>query len=114
MAYLFWTEFTASDIATCTIAMLRLHGLPPTFAAFIAAMAVWFQSVMTSALAGDDSAATRHTLAVVTPLTIARGIILMVRLLVVSRLLAMSALSLGFFPFEKRGASRGGVRRTPI
>src|SRR4030095_1458679 len=78
MAYLFWTEFTASAIATCTLAMLRLQGLPAMFAAFIAAMAVWFQSVMTSALAGDDSATTRHTLAAVTPLKIARGIILMV------------------------------------
>ena len=78
MAYLFWTEFTASDIATCTIAMLRLQGLPAMFAAFIAAMAVWFQSVMTSALEGDASTKTRHTLAAVTPLTMARGIILMV------------------------------------
>ena len=48
------------------------------FAAFIAAMAVWFQSVMTSALEGDASTTTRHTLAAVTPLTMARGTILMV------------------------------------
>jgi hypothetical protein len=57
--------------------MLRLQGLPAMFAAFIAAMAVWFQSVMTSALEGDASTSTRHTLAAVTPLTMARRIVLM-------------------------------------
>jgi hypothetical protein len=34
--------------------------------------------VMTSALEGDASAKTRHTLAAVTPVTMARGIVLMV------------------------------------
>jgi hypothetical protein len=31
--------------------MLRVHGLPATFAFFRTAIAVWFQSVMTSAFA---------------------------------------------------------------
>jgi hypothetical protein len=82
MVYLLWTEFTASDIATCIIAMLRVHGLPPVLAAFMTAIAVWFQSVMTSALEGDASATTRQTFAaaiplVTAPLVTASGRILM-------------------------------------
>src|SRR4030095_8667578 len=110
MAYLFWTEFTASDIATCTIAMLRLQGLPPTFAAFIAAIAVWFQSVMTSALAGDANTTTKHTLAAVTPLTMARGTILMVASWLARDCWLCMPHDQGLFPLENPGAPRGRVR----
>src|SRR6476469_2827303 len=36
---------------TCTIARLRVQGLPATFTALMTSMAVWFQSEMTSARA---------------------------------------------------------------
>jgi hypothetical protein len=42
---------TESDIATFIIAMLRVQGFPPTFAAFMTSIAVRFQSVTTSARA---------------------------------------------------------------
>src|SRR5262249_62290010 len=50
-AYRFSTALTESDIDTCMIARLRVHGLPETFTAFMTSMAVWVQSVMTSARA---------------------------------------------------------------
>ncbi len=49
---MFWTEFTASDIATCIIAMLRRPGIAADVGAFMRPIAVWFQSVITSARAG--------------------------------------------------------------
>src|SRR5262245_37609777 len=59
MAYLFWTEFTASDMATCIIAKLRAWGFRTVLALFMTATAVRFQSVMTSAEAGCASAVTK-------------------------------------------------------
>jgi hypothetical protein len=50
-AYRSWTVLTPSAMATCTIAMLRDHGLPATFAAFRTSIDVWFHSVTVSALA---------------------------------------------------------------
>src|SRR5206468_9504864 len=47
------------------------------FATFMAAIAVWFQSVTTSALTGDASATTRQTFAAAIPLTIPSDVILM-------------------------------------
>jgi hypothetical protein len=38
--YRSWTALTESDMDTCMIAMLRVHGLPPTLTAFITSMAV--------------------------------------------------------------------------
>jgi hypothetical protein len=50
-AYRSSTALTASDMETCIMARLRVHGLPPTFTAAMTSMAVLFQSVITSARA---------------------------------------------------------------
>src|SRR5690242_10556503 len=47
--YRLLTALTASDMETCIIARVRVHGLPATLTAFMASIAAWFQSVMTSA-----------------------------------------------------------------
>src|SRR5262245_48753322 len=50
--YRFWTALTASDMDTCMIARVRVHGFPATLTAFMTSIAAWFQSVITSALDG--------------------------------------------------------------
>src|SRR4029434_2760139 len=60
------------------MAKLRVQELPAMFAIFMASTAVLFQSVMTSARAGDAKATTRQTPVAAIPLAIASDIILMV------------------------------------
>src|SRR5215467_9082402 len=50
--YRLWTALTASDMETCIIARVRVHGFPATLTAFMTSIAAWFQSVMTSAWLG--------------------------------------------------------------
>src|ERR1041385_5024053 len=47
-------------MATCIIAMLRVQGLPATFAAFMTSIAVSFQLVMTSARAAGTAASSAN------------------------------------------------------
>jgi hypothetical protein len=84
MLYLSWTLFTASDIATCIMAMLRLQGLPTTLAIFMAPIAVWFQSVITSALAGDVKASAKERLVAAIAFAIANKGVLMGHPLIMS------------------------------
>src|SRR5215203_1614570 len=50
-------------MATCTMANVRDHGLPPTLATFITSIVVWFQSVTTSARAMPIVAAKKIAIA---------------------------------------------------
>ena len=51
-------------MATCTMAKVRDHGLPPTLATFITSIAVWFQSVTTSARAVPVATAKKIAIAI--------------------------------------------------